>query len=828
MYGNSRENGHIELEVDLNNGNFTDSSGQYDKDPKVSGKITIEGTAHDNVLLMELGVKTNTTFGTTKTFGDTVYTQIANRKTDGSWESQGTLAANGWEFEAVKETNLQKNNEETKEKAGNTLKWKLHLDTQKVSTTAFADFIVQLQAIDRGSATLADDGNVTYAAGNVSTQSDTQTTTEALTNFYKMDIVPYITDVETMLWHKKKQNQSVYSRTAKGHYPVASDETITLIGFNLSATHYSTNNTSDYRTIKEVAASSSLTTGEYNEAIVTYTVDDKTVSLAALNNKNSNDAVGKAKNAKLEDKYNMQPNGDTNDTLTDDIFFDVWEIKKHAAQANSGKIKEPVMRINPSNGMIGFAFANGADLFNMPNGTNASTTVWQKNFANYSGINFEYGSDGRAHSLSTGLDTEPNSGYGGRLQYINSAWGGNGAGNMYNWNTNVTVPLDCVGVPSGTYLEGVRQGANLIDIERFSSPSIAVAGTNRVYIAYFDRFNKQIRFVYGTSDVTNNGGKSVDGLLNSRTASNGNINNDTNADASNYGSHSIYESSNASYSVVAGVEYNNNGGGKADTGNVAGEHLSIAVIPGANQAGDVVVFVWYDGTNLNYTFRYGTKDDTDANAVGVANKWSETKQIFTDGIGEHCAVTVDANGGIHIAAYSRSGADLYYAYIAKTNPAQTPTSWADPKTCLVDSYSQVGKYISIDAAKLSADGKIIPYISYFAEGFNGLPKVAYLPDGVDSTTSLLDGSDINTDLFTGNWEMSLIPTTSYVCEDNMNVAVWKNNGVITTSTEKPDSDTGNNVYGNGTSQFVLGYATEEGVNGYIETAQLKNPQPATN
>ena len=405
------------------------------------------------------------------------------------------------------------------------------------------------------------------------------------------------------------------------------------------------------------------------------------------------------------------------------------------------------------------------------------------------------------------------------MQYINSAWGGNGAGNMYNWNTNVTVPLDCVGVPSGTYLEGVRQGTNLIDIERFSSPSIAVAGTNRVYIAYFDRFNKQIRFVYGTSDATNNGGKSVDGLLNSRTASNGTINNDTNANASNYNSHSIYESSNASYSVVAGVEYNNNGGGKADTGNVAGEHLSIAVIPGTNQAGDVVVFVWYDGTNLNYTFRYGTKDDTDANAVGVADKWSDTKQIFTDGIGEHCAVTVDANGGIHIAAYSRSGADLYYAYIAKTNTAQTPTSWADPKTCLVDSYSQVGKYISIDAAKLSADGKIIPYISYFAEGFNGLPKVAYLPDGVDSTTSLLDGSDINTDLFTGNWEVSLIPTTSYVCEDNMNVAVWKNNGVITTST-KPNN-TGNNVYGNGTSQFVLGYATEEGVNGYIETAQLK-------
>ena len=63
-------------------------------------------------------------------------------------------------------------------------------------------------------------------------------------------------------------------------------------------------------------------------------------------------------------------------------------------------------------------------------------------------------------------------------------------------------------------------------------------------------------------------------------------------------------------------------------------------------------------------------------------------------------------------------------------------------------------------------------------------------------------------------------------------AVWKDKttGVIKKSTAGTFSngdtgtfsngDTGTS-YGNGTSQFVLGYATEEGVNGYIETAQLK-------
>ena len=78
-------------------------------------------------------------------------------------------------------------------------------------------------------------------------------------------------------------------------------------------------------------------------------------------------------------------------------------------------------------------------------------------------------------------------------------------------------------------------------------------------------------------------------------------------------------------------------------------------------------------------------------------------------------------------------------------------------------------------------------------------------------------------MFTGDWEVSLIPTSSYVCEDNMNVAVWKNNGVITNSATGDSSSGSSNgtCYGNGKSQFVLGYATEVGVNGFIETAQLK-------
>jgi len=160
---------------------------------------------------------------------------------------------------------------------------------------------------------------------------------------------------------------------------------------------------------------------------------------------------------------------------------------------------------------------------------------------------------------------------------------------------------------------------------------------------------------------------------------------------------------------------------------------------------------------------------------------------------------------------------LYYAYLSNKD--------ANPKTCLVDSYSQVGTNLAIDVA-LNEDDKAVPYISYYADGFNGLPKVAYFEDGISSATEEFDGADFDTDMFTGNWEVALVPTESITRNDNVNVGVWKTAGERKTPTipenaKSSSGDTGT-CYGNGKSYFVLGYATEEGgVNGYIETAQLK-------
>jgi len=807
LYKNSRDNGHIELDA------ISEVAGlpeYYDDDPKVSGQITVRGVAYDNIRLKSLSFVFEGIVDTAQEFAT---------YSNGSWTVE-----NGHESTAALSNSL-KWTASVKDlfidEKGHQVAWEINIDTNSI---VGLNKQIKVSAMDlRG-----DDG---VSGSNISGTPGEYNKATIVLGYnrptYQVDVVPYITNVTTRLSGKVKQNKSIYSRSAKGKYSIdgsdVGSETVKFAGFNLDSNNSSTK-------ISE--------TGDYQYMNGT---------IPAINNYNNNDASGNVdpSKAELKDKYNMQGNGITNDTLTDDISFLVWDINKQAATAKNGKIYEPVMHINPTNELIGFAFANGSDLFSMPNGDSNSYTIWQKNYANYTNINFVYGSDGRAHSLSTGLDTNPDSHIGGRLHYINSIWGGNGQ-NMNNWNNTYSVALDNIGVPDGTWLKGEQTTSDIIDIDRFSSASIAVAGNERVYIAYFDRFNNQIRFVYGTSNGTNES-KDVTGLLKDRIASDiyQRVENgygsqtlhgsydiiDNRFVGGTYKSHTIYESSSSSYSVVAGVEYPDAGNTASPTGNTAGEYLDIAVIPGTAQDNDVVVFVWYDGTNLNYTFRYGAKDDTDAKAAGVDNKWGETKQIFTDGIGEHCAVTVDANGGIHIAAYSRSGADLYYAYIAKTGTTQTPTSWAAPKTCLVDSYSQVGTNLAIDVAfkdkeKDNDPDKVVPYISYYADGFNGLPKVAYFEDGISSATDVVDGVDFDTDMFKGNWEVALVPTESITRNDNVNVGVWKTAGERKTPTipenaKSSSGDTGT-CYGNGKSYFVLGYATEEGgVNGYIETAQLK-------
>ena len=842
LYGASTANGHIELENEL--GSL--STHQFNNttlgtDPKVSGKITFHGTAYDDTRLSSIWFKFDGFANPAHpvTTGDSGapsgYTQAAWYN-NGIWtNAPATMADDGWEMK-VTDTSF--------DQTGHTVDWYLSIDTSKISNVVGLDKALSVVAMDGKSGT--------NNAQRPSAISTTQTTTSNKTPYYKMDVVPYITGITTRLARKNEPDPTIYSRTAQGHYPIASDEAadtntpVVLSGFNLAANNAPVNlgNTD----IKD------LSSGAY-----AYTVG--TTGISTINNLNNNDAHGSydintsglAEKTKVQNMYNRQPNLTTNLNLTDDVWFDVWELK-NAAVGNDGKIKEPIMRINPNNDVVGFSFSSGPAHFSMPTENN-SYELWQKNYADYNGIAMAYDYQGYAHTISVGLDTAPDGNYAGRMNYTNSSFkhSVDYANNSRNQTGNIT---DYSNTTSGygnfqrmtqIALDSIG-GGGILDQERFSDVSIAVSAnaTNqipRVYIAYCDVNTHQIRFRYGEvndfSRVTITTTQNNQGRWNSsHTYKHFGQLNDSKKAGSNtaiaddvitqtYTNHTAFDAHTDYYSLIAG----------GTTGNNAGEFVSLDVKIGNSIEDDIVTVVWSDGANLYYMYRYGAKDDTDANSAGVTavtsgdnqhGGWSKPVVIAT-GNNQYCKVKVDVLGGIHIAWFDRGGSDLKYAYLPTYNHLDTEGN--TPYISVVDCYSQVGSYLDIDVARISAAGNVIPYISYYGDGMSSLPKYAYIPEGIDkSNPSVINGADISTNLFTGLWEITLIPTNAEVRADNINIAVWKDKdtGVKKTPTAPANADAASTestgtIHANGTTDLVVGYATVDSATsiGYIETAMKK-------
>ena len=274
-----------------------------------------------------------------------------------------------------------------------------------------------------------------------------------------------------------------------------------------------------------------------------------------------------------------------------------------------------------------------------------------------------------------------------------------------------------------------------------------------------------------------------------------------------------------------------------DTGYTAYKYVAIDAKAGTDAAHDTVVAVWYDGTNCRYAYNDNPTSGKDnggevtIDGVTYGGGWKGNKVIFTEG-GEHCTVKLDPEGGVHIAAYVDGS--LRYAYLPSVDADYSEAA----DSVKVDSFTITGERITLDVGKDSS-GNVIPYISYF-NGTARLPSVARLvvPESgiVDyraQGTGTIDGDD----MFTGNWEISLVPssktlTTNYY--DKMNICLWKQNGSIVrgdsavftisktkTSANNVSGTTDGSIYGNGTENPILGYAIESNSGTCLETAQMR-------
>lgn len=792
--------GHIELETDLTAALKTSP---YGTGPKVSGKIVLRGTASDETLLTGLSVKAASV--------KAAETEIASAKYEnGVWSS-----ANGLTVTNVREVDQN----------GHEVTWELEYETP----SAQKDLELTVTATDGGTNSSPE--------ATESTAPALGTKEEKRTALYTVDVVPYVTNVKTMLstvGGKEEAAWSTYGRTSTGAYVAGqswakntgitgeksgSAETVTLYGFNLAGGTVESSNggSATLSTVSDTDNSFKFSVKDFKSGDYTVTVN----GIPSINNKNSNDSKGSYTGSDAEQMYNRMPNGTTNNNLTDDFKMNIWDIRYDAATSQGGTLKEAVMRIAPGSDQIGFAFTNGASKFSMGGSKSGNSyQIWQSNYADFNNVSFVYDKNGNSYGTATGLDTFPdgNGDFAGRFTFMSSQWGicNTGAMDDNYWGKN-KLRMESIGI-KGSKVQGSDQNTCIMDTYRFRSPTLATTmhgNSTSVYLAYYDTFQRQIRFRYGTFKT--------DAVGQSDNEWNNNRGFDQFTDqvrANNSSGKTAFDAKNTTYSLIAGKDADT----LKDTGNVcipsnsmASTCVAIDAIEGKTAEDDVVVAAWCTGSGVKFAYKKNPYTDNDADSdsanAGTAGYWSKAVEVFS-GACEDVSIKADASGAVHISAYNKADQSLVYRYINKDR-----TTMGDVVT--VDSYQIVGSRTQIDVQKEGS--YYVPYISYYNPATQKT-KLAYLLAGENYSAQGVNDDDT----FTGNWEVSVIPTSSDIQEDHTNIGLWKDSlgarrssvgGTVNDYGQIGDND--GQTSGNGTNNPVVGYATVIGIRGFIETAQMR-------
>lgn len=838
--------GHIELEGDLTSeiiSAYGDTAAL--KKPKVSGKIKIEGTVTDNVRISSINM------GFDGLFSSTVLANYVG----GTWQTVSSLPTGVISFTAQDVSISQK---------GHEAKYTLVVDTEKLAGVAGKDKNITISATD-------------WTEKNISDAGTVQTTATAKTAMYTVDVVPYVTGIGTELSAFNRGASSVYARTSTGRYPLHEDESITFYGFNLGSTSVSPsvslNGTALKSGEKEVPLSDIV--GGSNKATVTtgttatsgaFTVSVN--SLQAINNMNDNFK-----------EYNQQPNNVNNNTLKDDLYADVWQFK-NAAEPINGGAKYVTMKINPKTGVPGFSYANSILYFNMPGynsssrnyndgqwyrgadskveGSQYSQIPFGMNYGGFSHNTFAFDNYGYSYGAAMCTDTQSAKAsaffqFFSREAPLDSS--------VMDQNMNYVNSMNASRLDSSTVQISSGDNGWVTDTDRIQSIAMETthASTSApssstptyIYMAYYDKSARQVRFRWGTVGATTD---SIDGQTNNNVTSTNNAYTQPSsfANRNGYGLDDIVDSKYTGYAQSSKNDgglrngglpdsyvkysYNNNEGipiqvvaangiiganaaYSSATTYGAGEYVSLAIVD-KDSSNPIAVVSWYDSKNMQLCMAYNTSPTT-------SNNWV-SKVVDSNG-GINVKIAADSDGGIHFAYYdNKGGSDLKYAYMSSCT--------ATPQIVSVDSFGSVGAKCTIDLAK-NANGKWVPYIGYQMNAYLGTPlaaKIAYLPEGVSSD---IPAGVNNKDCYTGDWEVSIVPTSNIPNDDLINVGVWRDsdgkakaftsNSNWSTGDVAPGEVVSNStlnvgnatiVHGNNTSNPIIGYGIDTGA---IEMAQKK-------
>ena len=475
LYKNSKENGHIELEKHLKNGNFEESSGVYDKDPKLSGKVKIQGTANDNKILKEIFVKIP---GFTTSNG---YISVAQYTKGSGWtcdktesEVDSSLSTNGFAFTIDSDEITQEN--------GHTVTWTLFWDTSKISGVAKADVKINFKATDQSS--------------NSSVESSTQTTEGSKTSYYKVDVVPYITSVSRNV----KYNNN---RARSGAIPLLRDNANNekenyITGFNLGESIDSNQTTlfgvSESKKGETLQKNFSDTKVSVSNSEITFRVGTETkdgyVSIKVngilnLNNINDNSA-----------EYNKENivNQWFTDEWTDDRFVRIWQdTAVFGNDALAKDIAYPAMAMS-DDGVLYSSFTNYTEHRVFYTKTDGSTPV--SVFKGY-----DAPEETTIFVKGSGSSAVVNVGYMGNYQKsgVASNWDPkiDDAGGYHVYDPSSSIQYQNYGV---LRFEQLFHNQKFQQFQNFRLVRVGTASDSYVHTAYYDKSTASIHYSVAVAD----------------------------------------------------------------------------------------------------------------------------------------------------------------------------------------------------------------------------------------------------------------------------------------------------------------------------------------
>ncbi|ERF60662.1 hypothetical protein HMPREF0860_0167 [Treponema socranskii subsp. socranskii VPI DR56BR1116 = ATCC 35536] len=461
LYGNSRDNGHIEIGTGLPS-TFNQVNGLMDKDDKVSGKISITGTAHDDQVITEIWAKIDGftfTGGTPGTGADAGYTKLA-AFTLGSFSDVGNFNAHGWHFSVV--------SSDFSVETGHTVKWRLDWNTAKITGVVGTDKTITIKV------------------------KDTNQANEVAKN-RRVDIVPYITAVS---------RNSTYNtnRARSGAIPLLHGETgNTLTGFNFADGSGTSLKITEHKdgTGSSVAMDNLTLSGDKKS--FTFTVPDTAKDGYLHLVVNGVDAVN---NTNAYTASNMEDSSTYGTAKhSDDRLVHIWRVNKEDTFKGSKNAIYPAM----SKGTGGTLYASFSNY-------SKSEVYYSNEFTGTSAV--EVGGTGTT-TLFTGYDPPEETDITVNGTEVNVLYAANyHGGTPYKWGIGVpgspwndTNPenaggiylydKDAVNTDVGNYNNAKMYRFELFtydnELQQFKNIR-TVRSENNIYVVYYDRLTGAVKF----------------------------------------------------------------------------------------------------------------------------------------------------------------------------------------------------------------------------------------------------------------------------------------------------------------------------------------------